>query len=289
MRPIPPESRPAAARSSPRPMGVSARYVLAALALGSPAVPPAYAQGSDPAALIALKAAVNTELNASKTDRRAWNYRDHDMQPGKDAVYQIVETPKGDLKRLLELNGHPLTGEAAQVERERIHDFVNSSEEQAKKKKDAGADEAQARELLTMLPQAFLWESVRENGEEIVLRYKPNPAFHPPDMQSRVMGTMAGELVIARDGDRIKTLRGTLTDNVRIGFGLLGKIDGGGTFDVERREIVPGHWQITETHVHIGGRALLFQTIVQQEDEVDDEFKPSTAPNLQAAEEQILR
>ena len=106
-------------------------------------------------------------------------------------------------------------------------------------------------------------------------------------MQFRVLSTMAGDLVIARDGDRIQTLRGTLTSDVKFGFGLFGKLDQGGTFDVERREISPGHWQITETHVHIGGKAMLFKTIGQQEDEVKTDWKPSTAPNLQGAEAQI--
>ena len=32
-------------------------------------------------------------------------------------------------------------------------------------------------------------------------------------------------------------------------------------------------WQITETHVHIGGHALLFKTIGEQEDEVKTEFR----------------
>ncbi len=278
---------------TPPPYKAMFRAAATVLALSTLAVPCVFAQavtqGSEPAALAALRAAVNTELNAAKSDHRPWNYRDHDIQPGKDAVYRIVETPKGDLKRMIELNGHPLTGAPAQAELERLHDFVNDPEAQAKKKQDGAHDAAQAHELLTMLPDAFLWTVAGQNAEEILLHYKPNPAFHPPDMQARVMGVMAGELVIARDGDRIKTLRGTLTQEVRIGFGLLGRIDEGGTFDVERREIVAGHWQITETHVHIGGRALLFKTIGQQEDEVKDEFKPSTAPNLQVAEEQIAR
>ena len=250
---------------------------------------PMRAQGSDAAAEAAVRAAVNSELNASKLDHSAWEYRDHDVQPGKDALYQIIETPKGDLRRLLELNGHSLTGEAEGVELQRIRDLVNDPGEQAKKKADSAHDDAQARELLTMLPDAFFWTIIGQNPEETVLRYRPNPAFHPPDMQSRVMGTMAGEIVVARDGDRIKTLRGTLTEEVRIGFGILGKIDQGGTFDVERREIAPGHWQITETHVHIGGHALLFKTIGEQEDEVKEDFRPSTAPTLQVAEAQISR
>jgi hypothetical protein len=220
-------------------------------------------------------------------DHMAWDYRDHDVQPGKDAVFRVIETPKGDIKLMLALNGQPITGSARQTELDHIREFVNSPDEQSRKRKAESQDDAQARELLTMLPNAFIWTAVSETPQRIVLKFRPNPGFRPPDMQSRVLGVMAGEMVIARDGDRIESLKGTLTDDVKIGFGLLGKIDRGGTFDVERREITPGHWQITETHVHIGGHALLFKTIGQQEDEVKSDWKPSTAPNLQVAEQQI--
>jgi hypothetical protein len=90
-------------------------------------------------------------------------------------------------------------------------------------------------------------------------------------------------MTVSRNGNRISTLKGRLASDVKIGFGLLGKLNEGGTFQVERREIVPGRWQITETHVHIGGHALLFKTIGQQEDEVKTEWKPSPAQTLQQA------
>jgi hypothetical protein len=101
------------------------------------------------------------------------------------------------------------------------------------------------------------------------------------------MGVMAGQLIISKDGHRIRTLRGKLTEDVLIGFGILGKINRGGTFDVERRVVGDGRWQITETHVHIGGHALLFHTIGQQEDDVKTEWKPSTARTLQEAAQQL--
>ena len=52
----------------------------------------------------------------------------------------------------------------------------------------------------------------------------------------------------------------------------MGSLQAGGTFDVERRELAKGMWQITETHVHISGHALLFKTISEQEDDVKSRF-----------------
>lgn len=250
---------------------------------------PLLGEAPDQHALAALKLAVAAELEADRTDKFPWQYRDHDLQPGKDVVAEIIETPKGDLKRVLELNGQVLTGSARDKELARLRQFVQSPEEQARLRKSGDADDKQAREFLSMMPEAFLWTVVSETPELLTLNFRPNPGFSPPDMQSRVLGVMAGQMVIARNGNRIRSLRGTLTDDVKFGLSLFGKIDKGGTFNVERREISPGHWQITETHVHIGGRALFFKTIGQQEDEVKTDWQPSTAPNLQIALEQIQR
>jgi muramoyltetrapeptide carboxypeptidase LdcA involved in peptidoglycan recycling len=50
-------------------------------------------------------------------------------------------------------------------------------------------------------------------------------------------------------------------------------MDRGGTFNIERRQLSSGIWQITESHVHINGKALLFKNIGEQEDDVKSEFQ----------------
>lgn len=244
-------------------------------------------QGSDPSALQELREAVKAELEANRTDKSIWVYREDNITPEKNAVYTSIETPQGTLRRLIELNGHPLSPQAAAIETRRIQNYVNDPSAQARARRAAEHDGAQAEELLKMLPDAFIWTRGGENGDLLTLNFRPNPDFNPPDMQSRVLGIMAGQLIISKDGHRIRTLRGKLTDDVRIGWGILGKLDRGGTFDVERRVVGDGRWQITETHVHIGGHALLFHTIGQQEDDVKTDWKPSTAQTLQEAEQQL--
>ncbi|WP_146072155.1 hypothetical protein [Bryocella elongata] len=237
-------------------------------------------QGSDSGALQAVRAAVEAELEASNTDHTVWTYRDQDRTPGKDAVYQTIETPHGSLRRLLELGGKPLNDAQTEAETRRIVEFVNSPSEQAKAHRNDQHDDAQARAMLKMLPDAFLWTISSQDADAITLSFIPNPNFSPPDMQARVMGTMAGTMVIAKNGNRIRTLKGALSQDVNIGWGLLGRLNQGGTFQVERRLVGNGHWQITETHVHIGGHALLFHTIGQQEDEEKTEWKLSTELTL---------
>ncbi len=244
-------------------------------------------ENSEPHAIALLQAAVHSELAAAETDHSVWTYRDHDKTADKDALYDVVDSPQGGVRRAIQFDGHPVGPDTRAAETQRITDFVRDPAAQAKQHRAGQHDDAQARQMLLMLPNAFIWTVKGDSGDLTTLTFRPNPTFHPPNMEARVMGLMAGELIIARADNRIRTLRGSLTDDIKIGFGMLGKLRAGGTFDVERREIAPHIWQITETHVHIDGKALLFKTIGQQEDEIKSDWKPSTAKTLQEAARQL--
>jgi hypothetical protein len=247
----------------------------------------ASSQGTDPHAKLLLQAAVQSELVAAERDHSVWAYRDHDTTAEKDAVYLVVDSPAGGVRRMIEINGHASDADTQRQETQHIMDFVRDPSAQAKERKSVAHDDEQAAQLLRMLPDAFIWTLKSETAEYATLTYRPNDDFRPPSMEARVMGTMAGEMVIAKADNRIRTLRGALSDDVRFGFGIFGKLRRGGTFDIERREIAPHIWQITESRVHIGGRALLFKNIGQQEDEIKSDWKPSTAKTLEEAAKQL--
>ena len=264
-----------------------AAAILAAVPVCAQNMGSASAQGSDPHAQQLLKVAVQTELNEAERDHSVWTYTDHDKTAEKDAVYRVVDSPAGGVRRMTELNGHPVDSATAQSETQRISDFVHDSSAQAKERKSVAHDDEQAAQMLRMLPNAFIWTLKSDTAELATLEYRPNDDFRAPNMEARVMGTMAGEMVIAKGDNRIRTLRGALTEDVKFAFGIFGKLRQGGTFDIERREIAPHIWQITESRVHIGGRALLFKNIGQQEDEIKSDWKPSTAKTLEEAAKQL--
>ena len=218
-----------------------------------------------------VQAATKAELAADKNDHTRWRYRAA-KKDGTDTVSIVVETDHGSVKRVIMRNGQPLSDAEARAEDERVQQFIHDPEKLAKQKRDGVQDGKNAEELLNMLPEAFIWKVVSEDAQRFTLHFDPNPNFDPPDMQGRVLGTMAGTLVVNKAQNRIETISGKLTRDVTIGWGLFGRLHEGGTFRVERREVAPGLWQIIETHVHIEGKALFFKTIGEQQDEVQTEF-----------------
>ena len=243
-----------------------------------------HAQDAKPAKEI-VRTAMLAELDADKNDHTHWRYRDA-KKDGTDAVSIVVETGHGSVRRVIMKNGQPLTEAEARAEDQRVQRFIHDPDKLAKQRRDGAQDGKNAEELLRMLPEAFTWKLVSDDGQKLTLHFDPNPNFSPPDMQGRVLGTMAGTLVVNKAQNRIETISGKLTQDVTIGWGLLGRLHEGGTFRVERREVAPGLWSIVETHVDIEGKALFFKSIGEQQDEVQTEFTqvPSATTLEQAAE-----
>jgi len=222
-------------------------------------------------------------LDADRADQSRWQYLDLVRRPDGEALYLVIETGHGSVRKKLQQNGRPLTDDELRAEDERIRSFVNDPSQQEKQRKDGEQDDKRAASMLRLLPDAFLWSVRSEDHDSVTLAFTPNPNFRPPDMESRVFAAMEGQIVVHKTQNRVVTIKGKLIRDVKFGFGLLGRMNAGGTFNVERREISPGVWQITESHVHITGRALLFKTIGEEEDEVKTQFLPTPATSLQKA------
>lgn len=227
----------------------------------------AAAQAQDARALV--QKAVNAELAANREDHSRWKYLQREANGDQ---FLVVETKYGSVKRHVLEHGMPVSAATLASDQAYADRFAHDPALQAKQRRDGQHDDKSATELLNQMPEAFVWKIDGETPEGTSLSYTPNPDFTPPSMESRVMSAMSGTMVVSKNGMRIRTFKGRLNNDVTIGFGFLARIRAGSTFDVERREIAPGLWQITETHVHVDGHALFFKTIGEQQDEVNSEF-----------------
>jgi len=226
------------------------------------------ARAEDPKEIV--QEAVNTEMEAGKSDHTKWIFYETDRKPGHTVKQWVAQTPKGSLERVLEENGRS-TNE--QEQKSRIESFIQDGSAQEKQRKAGQQDDRESGKMLSMMPHAFLWEIASSQGDNITLHFKPNPAYHAPDMESRVFAVTEGDMIVTKTEHRIATIKGRMTKAVKFAGGLFGSLDPGGTFDIERRQTGNGEWQITETHVHIHGHLLFFKTISDQEDDVKTKFK----------------
>ncbi|MGA8727968.1 MAG: hypothetical protein WB608_04395 [Terracidiphilus sp.] len=218
-----------------------------------------------------VERAVQTELAADRDDHSRWLYFDFDRRPGNSVKQWVADTGQGSLHRVLVQNGQPVPVDA---QRARMDRFIHNPQAQAKQHKSGEHDDEQAEEMLKLLPNAFVWSITSTHNNQTTLHFRPDPDFQAPDWETRVFAAMEGDLTVDNSQLRIVSLKGRLIHDVKFAWGLLGDLKAGGTFDVERRETGPSVWQITETHIHIQGNALLFKDISQIEDEDKSQFKP---------------
>jgi hypothetical protein len=218
-----------------------------------------------------VRQVVNAELAANRDDHSHWRYLETEMDGSK---YVVVETEHGAVKRHIDENGKPASAAVLAEDDEYIQKFIHDPSLQARQRQNGLKDDESFTELINLFPTAFDWKIVSDGGDTVTLAFHPDPNFHPPDMESRVMGRMSGTLSVDKSGYRIRTFQGALGEDVTIGFGLLARIKQGSSFRIEHRPVGSGVWLVTQTHVHISGHALFFKTIGQQEDEVKSDFTP---------------
>jgi hypothetical protein len=276
------------ARAQTAPRARRRLFPLAALVLLVPLAAPQIRAQQSAESKNLIQQTVQTELASDRSDHTAFQYYDHDVTPDHDTLFYTVETPQGVLKRKIDDHGKPLNAEERRGDDLRLHALAADRNAQIKLQKDSQHDDSQAEQMLELLPNAFLWSFAEERGDLIELNFKPDPAYVPDTMESRVFAAMAGQVVVNRREKRIYTIRGTLIQDVKFGFGIFGRLKQGGTFEVERREVVAGHWQMTESHVHLVGKALFFKTIGSQEDETRFDFQIAEAKTMQQAYDALM-
>ena len=219
-----------------------------------------------------VRQVVANETQLVDSDHSHWIYRQHHVEDGKDTLKECVDTDQGALCRLIAEGGHPLSQSEQAKEKERLAELVKNPERQRKLQEARKKDGDQALKMLKMLPNAFHYEYAGTEGDLVKLKFVPNPQFTPPDRESRVFHAMVGFMWVNRDAKRLVELSGKLTRDVDFGFGLLGHLYRGGTFQVKRADVGDGHWETTLLDVKIRGKALFFKTINADQRETTDNF-----------------
>jgi hypothetical protein len=228
--------------------------------------------GKEPASQL-VREVVDQEIRSTNTDHSRWKYRQHHIDPRSDVVKECVETKQGVICRLVAVAGHPLSQAQERAELQHLQELLNNPRKLQEENKARRQDADHALKMLKVLPDAFEYEYDGMEGENLRLRFQPDPNFNPPDRETRVFHAMVGCLLVAPKSKRLVAIKGTLVKDVDFGFGLLGHLDKGGTFEVRRREVEEGIWETTRLDVSIRGKAMFFKTINAQQHEVTDDFK----------------
>ena len=196
-----------------------------------------------------------------------------EKRTGKQTLTQVqVETKDGPLYRLLAIDGTALNSIQRQQDDARIDKLMKDPRPLLKLKQAQYEDEIKLQKLMSLMPQAFVYDY--DGVEESLLRikFRPNPGYSPPTYEARVIHSLAGTILIDSERKRLAKVAGHLTNRAEFGYGLLGRIDRG-TLELERVEVGPRLWKTALINIHFSGRVAIFKTINKDQYERRSDFR----------------
>ncbi len=215
----------------------------------------------------------NENLAEQHRDRYLYLSKERsDRTGGRVWTERVAETEAGKVRYLIAEDGQPLAGERLTAEKARLAEIAAHPDVFAKKEQALKNDERHAKQMLELLPKAFLFDPPTTEGGFTRLQFRPNPAYSPQSMEERVLHGMEGAVLID-PATRLHGIKGRLPADVQIGFGLVATIKAGSNFSTTRNRVAGNEWKTAVLDTDINGRAIFFKAIGKKEHAEHSEFK----------------
>jgi hypothetical protein len=250
------------------------------------------AQQAPPPDAAQLVQQMQTAESAARDERQLFMYRSSEKSVrtgGHMWDELVVETVDGRVRRLLAVDGKPLTGSALTAEQNRISNLLKHPEEYRREGQALKEDENRLRDLLQQVPKLYVFKLDGIEGDCTRVAFSPNPQFQEQTFQDRILHAMSGVLLIHKGNNRLCSIDARLGYTVEFGFGLLGKVNQGSEFAVRREQIIPGQWKNVKIKVHVDGRLLLLKSVAREEDATHEDFKVVPQSTTLAQATDIIR
>src|SRR6476619_662310 len=85
---------------------------------------------------------------------------------------------------------------------------------------------------------------------------------------------MEGNVGIEPVQERIVKIQGRLVKDVTFGWGIFGRLNKGGIYEITQTQLSPGTWRITTLNVDMKGKVFLFDSFRFMRRECNSGFRP---------------
>jgi len=208
-----------------------------------------------------VREVVKNQIASDAKDHTHWRYRIHREDEKGTQDRDVIDTREGQLARTLLINGRPLTAEERASDEARMKKLVEDPGERAKREKREKDDSEKATQMFKAIPDAFVFKYDGEENGTLRLTFFPNPHYDAPTRELQVFKSMSGKMWIDHAAGRLTRLEGTLFEDVTFGWGLLGRLNKGGTFSISQTRVSDDHWEIVALDVKMSGKAVIFKSI----------------------------
>ena len=252
---------------------------------------------SMPAKRWASDAAMN-ELKVLQTGPPYLRYRMHVRDAKGDMVRDVIQSKDGAVARLILREGRPLTDEEDKGEHERLQAMLDSPSAFARHVKGDVSGKKMAHDMIQQVPEAMLFtyapgqpqrsDRATQAGDasEIVIDYKPNPAWSPPGVTYEPLTGLEGRAWIDAKTHTMTRMEGTLFRGVNL-VGFIAHIYEGGKLSFEQTRVADQRWIFSKFDEHVDIR-VLFKTVKEDSETEGSEFREVPAMSYQEAIRALL-
>ena len=198
-------------------------------------------------------------------------YQMHILDEKGNQLRDVIESRDGTVARLIRRDDRPLTPDEDAAEQQRLNDLISSPTAYQKHESNDVTGKKRAVDLIRMLPDAMTYiytpgqpQIESPVGEQVVLDFKPNPAWKPPSLTAEALTGLQGRVWIDRRTRHMVHMEGEIFQSVNLGWGMLARIYPGGHLVLDQAPASPApRWVFAHFNEQITVRALMIKTIHQ--------------------------
>jgi len=201
----------------------------------------------------------------------------------------VIETPEGRADRIVLFNDEPLSPDHQARQQHRLEKLLSDRDAVKSDLKDQKAETQHRIRMVKAFPKAFFFDFAGREKGLLRFDFRPDPEFSPKDREAQMYRGMEGTVWIEPEQERIVQIQGKLVKDVTFGWGIFGRLNKGGIYEIAQTQLSPGTWRITALNVDVKGRTFLVDTFRFLRKETSSRFQPvSSAMTYQAAVKALL-
>ena len=215
-----------------------------------------------------VEGAVRNELALMQDENHPMRYLVRKVDRKGDTTREIVESLQGNVARLIQRDGKPITTAEDTAERGRLNDILTSPDDFLKHEQRDGAGRNYATQLIKLLPEAGIYTYTPGQPQppgatslQVVIDFRPNPAFHPPTMVSELLTGLKGRVWIDTRTATMTRIEGDVLRPVNLGWGIVARIYPGGHVEFEQTLVEGKRWIYSHLDVNVTVREMMFHTV----------------------------
>jgi len=189
----------------------------------------------------------------------------------------VIETSEGRADRVVQFSDGPLSSEQQAKQEHRLQKLLSDHDAVKKELQDQKAETQRRIRMVKAFPQAFFFDFVGRENSLLRFEFRPNPEFSPKDRETQMYRGMEGKVWVEPVQERIVQVQGKLVKDVSFGWGIAGRLNKGGIYEISQTQLSPGIWRITTLNVDVKGRMFFLNSFRFMRRESNSHFRPVSA------------